>query len=275
MNNSTKIALPVITYFFAIGTGFSHPSFAADLSTPVTATANIDWSKLQVSVTGVDGITPTVTFSGQNTSLSSYASSPDSYESNNKSVNNWTGSAEAKGDAGTTFSNALASPSTFSGTANSAENGSTSSSGSRAENFSFSGPGVLTVTVPYTISLTGDTFPACYYCYYNYDHTSVNGYASFYSNTENGSSNSSSNVSYSLDNHYGHTSPQSQSGTLVLGIFANGPGNGSLSVNFDLSANPASSVPEPESYAMLLAGLGLLGAAVRRSRGRVAGLEAS
>jgi hypothetical protein len=141
MNNPIKIALPVIAYFFAIGIGFSHPSFAADPSTPVTATANIDWSKLQVSVTGVDGVTPTVTFSGQSTSLSSYASSPGLYESNNKSVNNWTGTTGTNADAGTTYANALGSLLSFSGTANSMATGSTSSSGSRAENFSFSGAG--------------------------------------------------------------------------------------------------------------------------------------
>jgi hypothetical protein len=257
----------------SIGTGLSLPSFAADATAPVTATATIDWSKLQVSVSGVNGVTPTVTFSDQNESLSSYASAPGSYESNTKSVNNWTDTAQTNADAGTIYANALASGLSFSGTANSTtdSNSGASASGSRTENFSFSGPGVLTVTVPYTISLTGDTPSPYYYCgCYNYDHASVNGYASFYSNTNNGSSNSYSNVSYSLDNHYGYTSPQTQSGTLVLGIFANGPGNGSLSVNFDLAANPVSSVPEPESYAMLLAGLGLLGAVVRRARGRMA-----
>jgi hypothetical protein len=265
-NNLIKDGLLVTACSIAIATGFISSSFAADTTAPVTATATIDWSKLQISVTGVNGVTPTVTFSDQNESLSSYASAPGLYESNSKSVNNWTDTAQTNADAGTTFSNALASLSSFSGTANSAENGSTTSSGSRAESFTFSGPGVLTVTVPYTISLTGDTPPACYYCYYNYDQASISGHASFYSNNNNGSSDSYSNVSYSLNNHYGYTSPQSQSGTLVLGIFANGPGNGSLAVNFDLSANPVSSIPEPESYAMLLAGLGLLGAVARRRR---------
>ena len=45
------------------GTLLSHASFAADASTPGTATATIDWSKLQISVTGIDGTIPTVDFS--------------------------------------------------------------------------------------------------------------------------------------------------------------------------------------------------------------------
>jgi hypothetical protein len=49
---------------------------------------------------------------------------------------------------------------------------------------------------------------------------------------------------------------------LVLDILASGAGHGTLYVNFDV----VSSVPEPETYAMLLAGLGLLGFIVRRRK---------
>ena len=245
----------------SVGTLLASTSFAADASTPATATATIDWSKLQISVTGVDGTTPTVNFSGQNSSLNSYAQSPGQYESNSKSLDNWTETAQVTSDAGTAFANGLASQTDFSGTANSTLGGYSNFSGSRTESFSFSGPGILTITVPYTISLT-DTTSTCYYCY-NDDHASVSGHASFYSYANNGSSSSNSDVSYSLSNNYFETSPQSQSGTLVFGIFANGPGDGSLSLNFDAGIN-VSSIPEPESYAMLLAGLGLMGAVVRR-----------
>ena len=41
-------------------------------------------------------------------------------------------------------------------------------------------------------------------------------------------------------------------------------GNGSLSVGFNLSTNSVGVVPEAETYAMLVAGLGLMGAVVRR-----------
>jgi hypothetical protein len=73
-------------------------------------------------------------------------------------------------------------------------------------------------------------------------------------------------VPATLNNNYYSNSPDSQSGTLVFGIFASGAGNGSLGVNFDLSAHgpSVSTIPEPESYAMLLAGFGLMGAVIRR-----------
>src|SRR3954449_5729400 len=79
------------------GTLLSQPSIAAD--TPVTATATIDWSKLQISVTGVDGTTPTVNFSDQNTSLNSYAQSPGQYETNSKSTDSWVSTAQVNSDA--------------------------------------------------------------------------------------------------------------------------------------------------------------------------------
>ncbi|SCX61336.1 PEP-CTERM protein-sorting domain-containing protein [Nitrosospira sp. Nsp1] len=262
MNHLVKHGLLVTAC--SIGVGLSQSSVAADTTVPVAATATIDWSKLQLSITGVNDTVPTVTFSGQNTSLSSYASSPGQYENNSKSINNWTDPKSANADAGTTFANALASTLNFSGDANAMQSGSASSSGTRTEQFTFDGPGVLTVTVPYTISLNGETSNYCYYCY-NYDHASVSGSASFNSYVDNGSSSTHSNSSFSLHNYYGTPPSQSQSGTLVFGIFASGAGNGSLNVNFDLSAHsPVSSVPEPESYAMLLAGLGLMGAMVRR-----------
>ncbi len=262
MNNVIKHGLVVTAC--ALGAGLSQSSVAANTTVPIAATATIDWSKLQLSVTGVNDTVPTVTFSGQNTSLSSYASSPGQHENNSKSINNWTDTKDANADAGTTFANALASTLDFSGNANAMQSGSASSSGTRSENFTFDGPGVLTVTVPYTISLSGETSSYCYYCY-NYDHASVSGSASFNSYVDNGNSSTHSNASFSLHNYYGTPPSQSQSGTLVFGIFASGAGNGSLNVNLDLSTrSPVSAVPEPESYAMLLAGLGLMGTMVRR-----------
>lgn len=245
----------------SIGAGLSQSSLAADAMPTDTATATIDWSQLELSVTGVNDTVPTVVFSGQNTSLSSYASSPGLNESNSKSVNNWSATAETSADAGATYASTIASPSDFSGSAISMENGSTSASGNRTVNFSFDGPGVLTVTVPYSITLTGD--PSCYYCY-NYDHASVSGHASFSSYADNGNSSSHSNASFALNNYYWDPSPESQSGNLVFGIVASGAGHGSLGVNFNLSAQGVSPVPEPESYAMLLAGLGLMGVIIRR-----------
>ena len=257
-----KIRHSLIAVLGSIGVGLSQAAIAVDEAAPVTATASIDWSQLKLSVTGVNDETPTVAYTNQNTSLSSYASSPGQNENNTKSINDWTANANTNADAGISNASALASPLSFEGNAVSMS-GSASASGDRTVNFSVNGPGVLTVTVPYTISLTGDT-SGCYYCYNNYDHVSVSGSANFYSDANYGSSSSNSNASFSLDNNYWSHSPQSQSGTLVFGIFASGAGNGSLQVNFDLSAQGASMVPEPESYAMLLAGLSLMGAVIRR-----------
>jgi hypothetical protein len=122
------------------------------------------------------------------------------------------------------------------------------------------------VTVPYTLTLTGDVRD-CYYCYGYGNHAAVSAYADFYSNSNNGSADSHSNASFSLYNDYWHSSPDSQSGTLVFGIFASGAGTGHLSLNFDLSTQSSiSPIPEPESYAMLLAGLGLMGMMIRRRK---------
>ncbi len=257
-----KIRYGLVAILGSMGAWLSHPAIAADDTTPVMAAAAIDWSHLQLSVTGVNGAEPTVSYTSQNTSLSSYAASSGQNENNSKSINNWTDTAETNADAGTTYASTVASPLSFSGNAVSMENGYTTASGGRTVNFHVDGPGVLTVTVPYTISLTGDT-TGCYYCY-NYDHASVSGHANFYSYADHGSSSSDSQASFSLDNYYWNHSPQSQSGTLVFGVFASGAGDGSLQLNFDLATQGASMVPEPESYAMLLAGLALLGTIVKR-----------
>lgn len=53
------------------------------------------------------------------------------------------------------------------------------------------------------------------------------------------------------------------SNTLGMIIFTGGQGQALPTLSFDVVAAP---VPEPESYAMFLAGLGLLGAVARRCR---------
>lgn len=194
-----KIRHSLIAIIGSIGVGLSQAAIAADDTGPVTAKATIDWSQLNLSVTGVNDNVPTVTYSNQNTSLHSDAWGSGQNESNSKSINNWTAAINTNADAGITYASALASPLSFEGSAVSM-NGSASSSGDRTVNFSVDGPGVLTVTVPYTISLTGEASD-CYYCY-NYDYASVSGSASFYSSADHGSSSSHSNASFSLDNYY-------------------------------------------------------------------------
>jgi hypothetical protein len=245
-----------------IGIGLSQGALAVENLTPVTATAIIDWSKLQLSVTGVTETVPTVGFSNYNTSLSSSSTSVGGNESHSVTRNDWTSTAHTNTSAGASLANGLASSETFSGTASAVETGSVeSSSGTRSVEFSFDGPGMLTLSVPYTISVTGATSSCC-----NFDTASVNGSANFYSSTNGGASNSSSSASFSIGS-YGDLSSTSRAGNLVFGIVASDAGTGSLSVGFNAWANGAvGAVPEPESYAMLLAGLGLMGAVVKRRK---------
>lgn len=262
--NKTKRFLTVIGC--SIGAVVCQPSFAADRTSDVT----VDWSQLQISVTGVDDAVPGVTFSDQHTSLSSSAQVPQQgSEYNSKSIYDWTSSAAAAADAtSTTFAHSTGSATDLSANAQSVGDGSydywnnpgASSSGNRSESFSFDGPGVLTVTVPYTLSISGGD-P---YNYYDSVSASVNANANFYGYGDNGSFNSDSHASFALSSYY-DSSPQSQSGNLVFGIFAAGPGSGTLSIDLGASTSGfVSSIPEPQSYAMLLAGLGLMGAVVRR-----------
>jgi PEP-CTERM motif len=240
-----------------VGVGMSPAALAVDNPTPVSAGATIDWSQLQLSVTGVTATVPTVVFSNYRTSLDSSSSAADGSESSSATRNNWTSSVQTEADAGASLANGFASSTIFSGTANAVGMESVANaSGNRTVEFFFDGPGVLTVSVPYTLSLTG--LSCC-----NFDSASVSGNASFNSFTGDGSSNSNSGVSFSL-NSYSGSSSTSQAGNLVFGIVASDAGSGSLSVGFNLATNGVGVVPEPESYAMLLAGLGLMGAVVKR-----------
>jgi hypothetical protein len=257
-----KFSQGLVVALGTIGLGLSQAALAVENPTTVTATAIIDWSKLQLSVTGVTDTVPTVVFSSYNTSLSSTSTSSGGSESHSVTRNDWTSTAHTDTSAGDSLANGLASSEIFSGTASAVETGSAeSSSGTRSVGFSFDGPGMLTLSVPYTISLTGITYVCC-----NFDTASVSGSASFNSYTNGGSSNSSSSASFSIDS-YANLSSTSRAGNLVFGIVASDAGTGSLSVGFNASSNGAvGAVPEPESYAMLLAGLGLMGAIVQRRK---------
>lgn len=233
----------------------------ADAPTPVTATATIDWSHLQLSVSGVAGAIPTVEFSNYNTSLNSFSSTADESKNHTASANNWTTSKQVEADNGTSLAHGFASSAGFSGTSTATEAGSSAnSSGSRSVNFSFDGPGVFTASVPYTISLTGSDSSCC-----PFDTASVSGNASFSNFTGGGSWSSNSDVSYSLGT-FGDTSTF-KTGNLVFGIVAGDAGTGSLAIGFNLST--AGVVPEPQTYAMFLAGLGIIGAVIRGRNKRV------
>jgi hypothetical protein len=241
-----------------LGLSLSQTALAAASPTPVLATATIDWSHLQLSVNGVSGVIPTVAFSNNNTSLNSSITSAEGSENHSIVRNNWTSNAQTGVGGSSSVASGLASPDIFSGMANATGTGTTVNiSGNRSADFSFDGPVVLTVSVPYTISLTGASSDCC-----NFDFASLGGNASFNSFASGGMSNSSSGVSFSIDSFGDLTSPRS--GNLVFGIVASDAGTGSLSIGFNLSTNGVGVVPEPESYATILAGLGLIGAVVKR-----------
>lgn len=245
--------------------GLNQPGLASN------ATATLDWSQLQVSVLGIDGAAPTVTFSGQRTDLSSTALIPDQINENNAaSVFDWTTTLDTNAQARDTFANTLGSPLVLSGNAKATEAIAgpghvhlpveALSFGRRSEDFSLDGPGVLTASIPYTISIMGGQ-P---FNFFDAAAASVSGNASFSSSANNGSASSTSSVSFGLSS-FEIPSPQSQSGNLVFGIVASGPGAGSFDIGFNLSTQaPLNPIPEPGSYVLLLAGLGLIGAIARR-----------
>jgi hypothetical protein len=250
-----RLIAVLVTFFL----GFSQITLAADTVTPVTATAMIDWSHLRLSVSGVTDTVPTVVFSNYSTSLNSSSSSTEGSESHLAERNNWISAQQTTTNTEGSIANGSASPTIFLGTANAVGSGSTAtSSGSRSLDFSFDGPGVLTVAVPYLISLIGSGIDCC-----NFDTASVSGNMSFGNYITGGSAYANSNVSFSLNSYEGLSS---QSGNLVFGIVASDAGTGSLSVGFNLSTNGVGVVPEPGSYAMFLAGLGIMAAVIRRRR---------
>lgn len=244
----------------SIGIGLSPAAFAAEATLPVTASATIDWSQLQLAFTSLNDSASAVTFSNHITNLSIYTVPSALNESDPKSIDNWIANVQANADAETAHADGIASSLSFSGNAI-AMDGSSYSSGYRAVDFSVDGPGVLTVTVPYTLSLTGARFD-CNYCFSHY--AGVSGDVEFHSYiTDNATSYS--NASFFLNNN-GFENPPSnfQAGTLVFGIVASDAGEGSLAVHFYTSATRVGVVPEPETYAMLLAGLGLISFVARR-----------
>jgi hypothetical protein len=244
----------------AIGAGLSQNSAAYDFAEAHTEAA-VDWKHLQLSVSGgINGVLPTVTYTNPLTSLSTVSDGHYPFF-DQRSAPSWNvGLISESGQTVNLRAAAEASATNFSGYANariavgagpvtvgpsiiSAE-----VTGSRQINYSIDGPGVLTITVPYSLSLSVSNSNIGY----SYAEISAKGDFQGTGNVEDSSFDSLIRL--------GTTS--SKSGDLVLDILANGAGHGTLSVNLAL----VSLVPEPETYAMLLAGLGLVSFIARRRK---------
>jgi hypothetical protein len=147
-------------------------------------------------------------------------------------------------------------------------------SGSLHSAFSLSGAGVMVISVPYTLKVTGDR--------YAWDHNSsatmrINGHYSAsdgsYSGSESAYKRINSNSSADDPFYSGiftlavanSNSLLSTSGYLDASLWANAWAESSTYVpGVPESYTYVSGVPEPETYAMMLAGLGLVGAMARR-----------
>ncbi|MDH3209428.1 MAG: PEP-CTERM sorting domain-containing protein [Burkholderiaceae bacterium] len=259
--------------------GMSQSSMAAD------ASATLDWGKADISIIGIGGTEPGVTYADQATSLGANAYVPGvGSHNNNLSRVGWPTSADVFAEIDDTFAEALVSRRTLSSEAHSEavtgpdffDAARADSGGGLSESFSFDGPGVLSVVIPYALEIAWD--PSL--CgFFECDQAFATVSASAFYSSNDGSSSSSSNASFSLHSFGDGTT--SRSGNLVFGIFASGPGNGRLDINWSASAfSPVkfddfpfeaeplllSAVPEPETYAMMLAGLGVLVGAMRRRK---------
>ncbi|SEM82861.1 PEP-CTERM protein-sorting domain-containing protein [Nitrosospira multiformis] len=255
--NLLKTSFVAIAY--SITAGLANSANASE------GTAQLEWSQLQLSVTGMNGATPTLTFTDQITNLTSSVSIPGkAIRNDTASLPDWTSSEDTNVQVGSTFSNALASPSSLSGSVETnpepVEPDHTHhpvealASGSRSANFSLDGPGVLTISVPYSISIAGGR-P---FNFFDAISATVTGNSSFNNSVNNP-------VFFSLSSFEEGGSPGSQSGNLVFDIAATEAGMGTFELRFDLSSQaPAVPIPEPESYAMLLAGLGIVATLARR-----------
>ena len=150
-----KFRQGLIIILGSIGISLSHTAFALDEPIPASATANFDWSHLELSVSGVGGTVPTVAFSNYKTTLDSSSSYPQGSESNGATRNDWTSTAQTETSAGTSAGKGFASSEIFWNGRGHGNRQCCESSGSRTVDFAFDGPGVLRVSVPYTMSLTG------------------------------------------------------------------------------------------------------------------------
>jgi hypothetical protein len=250
--------------------------FAANNS---SAEASIDWNAMTFTLFDLnpaDGQLPSVVWSGQYGDTSASASGNDGIHSSSISESYRALSATsvvgsnavtAYSTSTSTYNNqslaiAASADASFIPVGSSYVNSNASASGSLHSAFSLSGAGVMVISVPYTIKVTGDQ--GSYWENYSHASMSIDGYYSASDGSYSGSGHAAKSF-YSFSE-----GDQVYSGIFTLSV-ANSNGLLTTSGYFDSSlsafanANPyVLGVPEPETYAMMLAGLGLVGTMARR-----------
>lgn len=262
--------------------GFALSSPAVFAATAPHAEATFDWSAVTFTLfdlTPADSLSPTVTWSGQHGNTSSSASSYDNMHSSSVSE-----SYVAPNATSVVTSNSVTSyasgVSTYDNQALSVVSsadlalapttgysyGSSGASASFSASFKLSGAGVMVVSVPYLLSVTGGGV----YNWNNYSYANANINSSF--RASDGSFSGSESANKSFRSYYDGNKTYSGIYTFSVAnpndlIFTSGSLSASLSSNAYTSV---AAVPEPETYAMMLAGLGMIGSVMRRRTRRSA-----
>jgi len=263
-----KLLVPAL-----LGLAFqANTAFAVNSS---NAQASFDWSSVTIKVIDLDttdGLTPTVTWSGQygDTSANSY-SFEVGHDSSISESHHAPSATSVIGSAANTFAShanasynnqALALSAYAERSANPAYSWSgnnANASASTHTSFSLSGAGVMVVTVPYSIKVVGDQSN---YSEYSLGTVNIDGHYSASDGSFSGNENAYKSF-YSYSN-----GDKAYSGLFTMTV-ANPSGavttSGELGTSLSVESRAyVSGVPEPGSYAMMLAGLAMLGSIVRR-----------
>jgi hypothetical protein len=243
-----------------------------------SAEASIDWNAMTFTLFDLnpaDGQLPSVVWSGQYGDTSVNASGNDgihsrsideSYHASSATSVVGSNAVTAYSSGTSTYNNqslavAVNADSSTIPVGSSYVLGSAGASGSLHSEFSLSGAGVMVISVPYTIKMTGDP-----YAWEDYGRVSmsIDGHYSAW----DGSYSGSESAHKIFDS--GSPGDQVYSGVFTLSV-ANSNDLLTTSGYFDSSLMAYAfaytyvpGVPEPETYAMMLAGLGLVGTMARR-----------
>lgn len=237
-----------------------------------SASASLDWNALTFTIIDtnpLDGLTPTLTWTSPFSQAYSYGYNTATGEHQYDSPYAYDFSTPLS--SGLSFSNAggNVSVNAASLSASSAASAAVAGSGGGVfvqeyatgqGSFTLSGAGIAYISLPYSISVHGTGGDVAEY-------STASAYLYGYASSPAGSSTSYSGnqqlVSYSVGD-------ASQTGNLGFAL-TNFSSTASVSGNvfayaYTTSQAPIAAVPEPQSYAMLLAGLGMVAAVARRRR---------